>query len=46
MAVADRNLLGLCLAVAEIAPAVESYGQPQVIDGYVGSVLTLSSELP
>jgi hypothetical protein len=46
MALVDRNLLGLCLAVAEIAPAVEWYGQPQVIDGYAGSVLTLTSELP
>ncbi|MFT4583281.1 MAG: hypothetical protein ACI915_003269 [Gammaproteobacteria bacterium] len=42
----DRNLLNLCLSIAEIAPAVEWYGQPRVIDGYAGSVLTLTSELP
>ena len=41
-----RKLLDLCLAIAEIAPAVEWYGQPQVIDGYAGSVLTITAELP
>jgi|TARA_B110000263_G_C14950011_1_gene347665 hypothetical protein len=46
MNAANRNLLNLCLSIAEIAPAVEWYGQPQVIDGYAGSVLTLTSELP
>ena len=46
MQASDRNLLDLCLAIAEIAPAVEWYGQPHVIDGYAGSVLTITSELP
>lgn len=46
MSPADRKLLNLCLAIAEVAPAVEWYGQPQVIDGYAGSVLTITSELP
>lgn len=30
----DTLLLQLLLSLAEIAPAVESYGQPEVIDGF------------
>jgi len=29
-----RNLLNLALSLAEIAPAVELFGQPEVPDGY------------
>ncbi len=46
MAACARNLVDLCLSIAEIPPAVEWYGQPRVIDGYAGSVLTITSELP
>ena len=42
---ADSNLLKLLLALAEIGPAIEWFGQPRVIDGYEESkfplVLTL-----
>lgn len=30
----DSNLLKLLLALAEIGPAVEWFGQPRVVDGY------------
>ena len=29
-----RTLFHLALALAEVAPAVENYGQPSVVDGY------------
>ena len=29
-----RALFHIALSVAEVAPAVENYGQPSVIDGY------------
>lgn len=29
-----RSLFFMALSIAEIAPAVENYGQPSVIDGY------------
>lgn len=32
--VAHRRLLNLCLALAEVAPAVEQFGQPAVIEAY------------
>ncbi|MCZ6710885.1 MAG: hypothetical protein O7B25_11025 [Gammaproteobacteria bacterium] len=38
---ADSNLLKLLLALAEIGPAVEWFGQPRVIDGYEESKFPL-----
>lgn len=42
----DRNLLSLCLSLAEITTAVEWYGQPGVVDGYASEALIFNKELP
>lgn len=37
-----QRLFHLTLALAEVAPAVENYGQPKVVDGYdVSRIVTL-----
>ncbi len=30
----QQNLLNLTLSLAEVAPAIEFYGQPEVVDGF------------
>lgn len=30
----DQRLLNLALSLAEVAPAIEFYGQPEVVDGF------------
>lgn len=42
----DRNLLSLCLSLAEITTAIEWYGQPSVIDGYAPEDIHVTHELP
>ncbi len=42
---AEENLLKLMLALAEIGPAVEWYGQPQVIDGFPAHRFRLVEQL-
>lgn len=42
---ADESLLKLLLALAEIGPAVEWFGQPRVIDGYDESKFPLVQTL-
>ncbi len=39
-----RSLFHLALALAEVAPAVENYGQPSVIDGYDVARLIVARE--
>lgn len=39
-----RNLFHLALALAEVAPAVENYGQPSVVDGYDVARLIVARE--
>lgn len=46
MSSADRNLLGLCLSLAEVTTSVEWYGQPQVVDGYNPQAIKMAVELP
>ncbi len=43
---AARNLLALCLSLAEVTTAVEWYGQPLVIDGYDPAKIEMTAELP
>lgn len=41
----EGNLLKLLLSLAEVAPAVEWFGQPRVIDGYEESKFPLTLEI-
>ena len=42
----QENLLKLCLSLAEIGPAVEWYGTPEVSDGYDPKLVPLVIEVP
>ncbi|MFT6286540.1 MAG: hypothetical protein ACJA09_001290 [Alcanivorax sp.] len=42
---AEGNLLRLMLSLAEVAPAVEWFGQPRVIDGYEEEKFPLTLEI-
>ena len=42
----QENLLKLCLSLAEIGPAVEWYGAPEVSDGYDPKLVPLVIEVP
>ncbi len=42
----QENLLKLCLSLAEIGPAVEWYGTPDVSDGYDPKLVPLVIEVP
>ena len=43
---AEERLLKLMLALAEVGPAVEWYGQPDVIDGFPADRFPLIHQLP
>ena len=46
MTAAEERLLGLMLSFAEVTPAVEFYGQPEVIDGFSSDAFRVDEDLP
>lgn len=43
---AEEALLKLMLSLAEVGPAVEWYGQPEVIDGFPAARFALVEQIP